>query len=65
MEINDNLSRMYEQATEQEQHQFLAGVQRIIVLEDQNLRKLRKAKAEGQQKEELGEFDDEQRNCSI
>lgn len=59
---HDSINRMIEQATEQEYHQFLAGAQRVIVLEDN---RLRLKMAEGQQKEELGELEDEQRNSSI
>lgn len=53
---HDSITRMIEQATEQEYHQFLAGAQRVIVLEDN---RLRLKMAEGQRKEELGEPNDD------
>ncbi len=40
---HDNITRMYEEATEPERHQFLAGVQRVIKLMPESLRLRRKA----------------------
>ncbi len=40
---HDSITRMYEEATEPERHQFLASVQRVIKLMPESLRLRRKA----------------------